>query len=185
MTEKMTAELMHEHQAIKRMLAVLEEVADRLDAGEHISADDMDRMVEFIRVFADKCHHGKEEGLLFLELEKAGMPREGGPIAVMKQEHDLGRSYVAGLAEAAERYRAGDSSAGGNFADNARNYAGLLMLHIDKEDNVLYPMANERLSEEQKERLLEGFEKVEREQIGPGKHEEFHRLLEEFEHKYL
>lgn len=185
MATKPTHELMHEHQAIKRMLRVLGAISERLEAGEKVDPDDLESIVDFIRVFADSCHHGKEEDLLFVEMRKAGVPGEGGPIMVMEQEHDLGRSFVAGLAEAVARYRAGDADAARDIIENARDYIALLSQHIDKEDAILYPLADDRLSEEQQTRLAAGFEKVESERIGPGKHEEFHQLLERLEKSYL
>jgi hemerythrin-like domain-containing protein len=176
---------MEEHRAIKLMLAVLDNIADRLDAGESIEPAQLEDMVEFIRVFADSCHHAKEEGLLFKEMEAAGVPAEGGPITVMLQEHEMGRTFVAQLSSAVERYKNGDNAAAEDIADNARHYAGLLSLHIEKEDNILYPLADERLSGEAQRRLEEGFERVEREIIGPGRHEQFHNLLRDLEDKYL
>ncbi len=182
---KPTEELVEEHRAIKLMLAVLDNVADRLDSGESVDPDRLEDIVEFIRVFADSCHHAKEEGLLFKEMEAAGMPLEGGPIAVMLQEHDMGRTFANRLAEAVERYKQGDAAAAADIVENARNYVGLLGLHIDKEDQILYPMADERLSEEAQLRLEDGFELIELEKIGPGRHDEFHTLLRELRDTYL
>src|SRR5512136_2617308 len=95
---KPTEELSREHQAILTMIRILHKMADRLDAGTAVDPDDLDRSVEFIRVFADKCHHAKEEGHLFPEMERAGIPRDRGPIGVMLAEHEDGRKHVAAMA---------------------------------------------------------------------------------------
>ncbi len=71
-------------------------------------------------MFADQCHHGKEEDLLFPAMEAAGIPRESGPIGVMLEEHNIGRQYVRGMAEAVSGYRAGETQAGRAFAQNAK-----------------------------------------------------------------
>ena len=174
-----------EHKEIKTMLKVLEGVASRLGAGAKIDPRHLNDIVEFIKVFADACHHGKEQDLLFPALEEAGIPREGGPIGCMLAEHDTGRGYVKGMNEAALAYGPGDPEAGIRFADNARAYASLLDQHIDKENNILYAMADMHLSETKQEELLERFEKVEVERIWPGRHEAFHDLLHRLEEIYV
>ena len=73
---KPTAELSHEHLSIVKMIGILGKIAERLDAGGAVPPDDPARCVEFLRVFADKCHHAKEEDHLFPEMEKVGMARE-------------------------------------------------------------------------------------------------------------
>lgn len=177
--------LMEEHRAIERMLRIVEEVCRRLEAGQEIPADDLEQIVEFIQTFADRCHHGKEEDLLFIEMEKAGIPRQGGPIGVMLVEHEQGRAHVRAVKEAVTAYKAGDRSVIPTLVQNALGYVSLLQQHIYKEDNILYQMANMHLSEEQERSLLEGFERVEEERIGPGRHEAFHVLLDRLEQTYL
>ena len=182
---KPTEQLKEEHQAIKLMLRISEKVCEKLECGEEVNPEHLEQMIEFIRVFADKCHHGKEEDLLFTAMEEAGIPKEGGPIGVMLIEHEKGRDYVRGMCEAVAKYKAGDRKASSAIVENARNYIVLLTQHIDKEDNILYPMADMHLSEERQKELLGEFERVERERIGVGKHEEFHKLLEHLKEVYL
>ncbi|MCL4425335.1 MAG: hemerythrin domain-containing protein [Firmicutes bacterium] len=177
--------LKEEHRAIKLMLNILREVAQRLEANEKVDPQDLSQMVEFIRVFADRCHHGKEEDLLFPALEETGVPREGGPIGVMLVEHDEGRAYARALAEAVGRYRDGREDAVRGIIENARNYANLLTQHIDKEDNILYVIADLHLSPEKQEALVREFGRVEEEKIGAGRHEEFHHLLRRLKKTYL
>lgn len=180
-----TAVLIDEHRAIKRMLRVAESVAAKLDGGEPVPAEDLAGIVEFISGFADQCHHAKEEGLLFPAMEKAGIPRQGGPIGAMFHEHKEGREFVRRMRSAAERSAAGDLRAASEFAANARGYAALLRRHIDKEDHVLYPMADDVISESGQRELIQAFEKVEEESVGVGEHERFHRILARLEAAYL
>jgi hemerythrin-like domain-containing protein len=182
---KPTQELSAEHQAILLMIRILEKMSDRLEAGETVEPGHLERAVDFIRVFADKCHHGKEEDLLFPAMEKAGIPRRAGPLGVMLSEHVMGRGFVQSMAEALAGIRQGDRRAGARFAENARNYGALLTQHIFKEDNILYPMADERLSAAQQDELAACFAEVEEKVVGHGKHEEYHRLLKELEAAYL
>jgi hemerythrin-like domain-containing protein len=160
-------------------------VSDRLESGKKVDPKHLESILEFIKVFADKCHHAKEEDLLFPALEKAGIPKEDGPVGVMLLEHDEGRRYVKALGEGIAQYTEDDISAGSKIAENARNYMALLSQHIDKEDNILYPMADARITDAEQLMLEKEFEKIESEIVGPGKHEEFHRLLHKLKEEYL
>ena len=127
-----TGILRKEHDVILRMLDATEEVARRLDSGESVPRDSLTGLLEFFRLFADRCHHGKEEDLLFPILEKKGVPRAGGPLTVMLAEHEMGRSLIQKMAESAEIYR-GSAEAGPCWARAARAYVALLGAHIHKD----------------------------------------------------
>ncbi len=165
-----------EHRIIERMLNVLRRTLSR-----EVSIDTIDRCLDFIRVFADKCHHGKEETVLFPVLEAKGIPREGGPIGVMLLEHEQGRGYIRALSEAIDLYRSGVLEAKERIYENITNYVNLLTQHIQKEDNILFPMGDSVLDAEEHRELIEDFERVEEERIGVGKHEEYIKLLERIE----
>jgi len=178
---KATEVLSTEHRAIERMLAVLEAAAGRLESGERVRPGLLRDAVDFVRNFADRCHHGKEEANLFPRLEARGLPSQEGPLAVMLHEHDQGRAYVGGMADALDAYEAGDQAAARTIAENARGYAGLLREHIMKEDSVLFPMADRLLSADDQRELEQRFEQVETEIMGPGVHERYHQLLDDLE----
>jgi hemerythrin-like domain-containing protein len=95
-----------------------------------------------------------------------------------------GRSHIRNLQQALESCRAGNRSAAADFRAHALQYRDFLRQHIQKEDNVLFRIASERLSEDQLIALEKDFERLENEKIGPGKHEELHRMLDDFEKKY-
>jgi hemerythrin-like domain-containing protein len=177
-------QLKKEHAAIERMISILETVCRRLQAGEPVDAAHVGQIVEFFHGFADECHHGKEEAVLFPALEKVGIPREGGPVGVMLYEHDQMRGLLRAVAEAVERVRAGEVGAAGDIVRHAGNYAGALRRHIDKENNLLFRMAEMRLGPQQEAALAERFEAIEAEKIGPGRHEELHALLDKLEGVY-
>ncbi len=180
-----TQELRDEHEGIKVAIAVLDRLADDLEAGRTVEADDLDGLVDFIKTFADRCHHGKEEDLLFPALEKVGIPREGGPIGVMLTEHKCGREFVRGMADALPGIREGDPDARKAFASAAHGYVQLLTEHIEKENNILFCMAEQHLCEDEHARLTTEFERVEQERIGPGVHERYHALLDRLGEKYM
>jgi len=172
-----TAVLRKEHEAILKMLAVTEEVARRLEGGEQTAPETLANLLEFFRLFADKCHHGKEEDLLFPQLEKKGMPRAGGPIAVMLAEHNQGRALIRQMAQAADAYSRQPEKAGPAWAEAARGYTSLLRAHIEKENHVLFFMAERMLTPSEQAELAEGFEKIEVEKMGAGTHERLHAMM--------
>jgi hemerythrin-like domain-containing protein/uncharacterized protein (DUF2249 family) len=159
-----TAELRHEHEVILRTLAVAERMADALARGEAVDRDGLAWVVDFFRTFADRCHHAKEERHLFPALERRGVPREGGPIGTMLHEHEEGRRLLAAMGSADDRA----------VAAALHDYAVLLRAHIDKENGVLFPMAEQILSDAEQRTIAASFEDVEQTVVGPGVHE---RLL--------
>lgn len=176
-------QLQNEHEAIKTMLRVIEAVCEKLEAKGDVNPDDLDQMADFIKIFADTCHHHKEEKILFPKMAERGIPVEGGPLGVMLYEHNLGRDFVRGMNEGIAKYRnEGDSS---HFVGNARGYASLLDGHIDKENDILYPLAENVIAPEEMEALLQEFNRVESEHIGEGKHDEYHALLNRLVETYL
>ena len=180
-TEQLTAE----HNGIKLMLRILDKMCARLKSGEKVPPEHLDQVLEFLGVFADRCHHAKEEELLFPAMEKAGVSKEQGPIGVMLAEHTMAREQVKGLAEGIARYEAGDNGAADKIVEYARAYIRILMAHIDKEDHVLYPLADARLAKGTQDDLVEEFERIETERIGAGRHEQFHAVLKDLKSVYL
>ncbi|MFC2094065.1 hemerythrin domain-containing protein [Bacteroidota bacterium] len=178
-------QLKEEHQAILLMLKVMEAVCKKFEAGDDVKIDDLNDMVLFIKEFADKSHHLKEEDLLFPAMEEVGIPREGGPIGVMLTEHTTGRNYVKGLSLGIEEYANGNTTASNQIIENARNYSSLLSNHIYKEDNVLYPMAEMRISNDKHDHLLKEFERVDSEKIGLDKQKELIAILHNLKDTYL
>lgn len=176
-----TEVLKEEHRVIERMLNILKTVSQRLDRDEAVSSKTLKDTMDFIRTFADRCHHGKEEDVLYPAMEERGIPRKGGPIGVMLIEHDEGRKFVKGMVDAAEKYEKGEKNAGRVFAKNARGYVQLLTQHIFKEDNILYTMADSVLRKAEQKKLLESFQAVERERVGEGVHQRYLKVIDDLE----
>jgi len=138
---------MEEHQLILRALDALDAFAERAARGGE-EREELGRFVRFIREFADARHHGKEEDILFQAMVQAGFPSRGGPIAVMLMEHEEGRSQVARLRALVEQAGAWTDGDRETLREAASGYTNLLRGHIEKEDGVLYPMAQQHLPPE-------------------------------------
>ncbi len=178
---KATEILMDEHRVIERVLTSLDTAAGRIERGEPVRAGFFLDAADFVKGFADGCHHRKEEGVLFEAMVEAGLPRQVGPIAVMLAEHEQGRAYTRGMREAAGRWAAGEQAARAQVAENARGYVTLLRQHISKEDHVLFPMADQVIPSSAQEQVVEDFERIEHEETGEGVHEKYLALAEALE----
>ena len=168
--------LKHEHQIVLLVLRGAERAAQTLQSTGKIPFEDVDKMIDFFRTFVDRCHHAKEEKHLFVRMQERGMSRESGPIAVMLYEHEEGRRLVRAMAEALGLARKGGAHAAGTVRKSLSDYVNLLRAHIDKEDNVLYVMANRILTSEDQQELTKAFDKLETEEMGEGVHEKYHQL---------
>lgn len=160
--------MMREHKLIVGVLGSLQAMAGTLAAGNMVPREAVADFGRFFRDYADKCHHGKEEDRLFVKMVEAGLPRDRGPIAVMLAEHDAGRQEVRGLLEIGAG--AGPLSGGerASVVDYASRFVPLLLSHIQKEDNILYPMAQETIPAaafEVLDQACEEFDRQIREQI--------------------
>jgi len=175
--ESPTAVLVQEHDLILQALDALEAALGRLEAGGAPDRGYFEKAVEFLRTFADKCHHGKEEDLLFKAMVSRGFPLQGGPIAVMLSEHESGRAFIRGMAEAAVRLDA-DPAALRQLIASGRGYIQLLRAHIAKENSILFPMADQVLTPEGQAQLAEAFDRFEAQETGAGVHEASLALLE-------
>jgi hemerythrin-like domain-containing protein len=170
--------LRREHDDILRMLDASEELTRHLAGGEPVAADLLFELVEYFRVFADRCHDVKEEDLLFPFLELKGLKRGTGPLGVLLDEHEEGRGWLRRMRNAAEAYRLGQPEAGREWADAAGAYHRLLRQHIEKENSILLLLADRLLSDSEQTALGEAFLKLEEEKAGRGTHARLAALME-------
>lgn len=161
--------LVAEHDIIERGLNILEQAVARIESGQPIPDEFPKWAPDFFAEFADKCHHAKEEDVFFPLLKERGIPEEGGPIGVMLQEHVMGRDCVGQMREASEQ----DEFDGAKFVAAAKQFIPLLRQHIFKENNVLFQMAANVLSEADDTDMNDKFTQVEQERDLTGKHERF------------
>jgi hemerythrin-like domain-containing protein len=180
---KATEILIREHELILRGVAVLERMARRANAGQAVPGDDARWIIEFIRKFADGCHHAKEEGVLFPAMIAAGIPAQGGPVAVMLGEHNQGRAAVKAM-DAAVAGFGSDQGALEAFASAAFAYSTLLSNHIFKENNVLFRMADQIIPASRDAEMVAAYEEHEAKVTGPGEHERFQAMIDALEQAY-
>ena len=173
---KATEILMQEHLLIQGVLDALERGAQRLGSGADTPKDFFLEAAEFIRGFADDTHHRKEEGVLFKALAQYGFSPDAGPVAVMLSEHEEARRYTQALTESAQKLHRGDQGAREDLIMYAMSYVRHLRQHIMKENNVLFPMADRVVPQDEAARIEADFARVERDEIGPGAHPKYEAL---------
>mgnify|MGYP001213482181 CR=1 FL=1 len=173
-----TVVLRHEHEAIVLALRILAEIDRHAIAHQPVERQDLQTLVNFLSEFADACHHGKEEQLLFPRLVQTGNLQAQHTIEGLLSEHAQGRQWIARMRQALHPFKPEV------FHDAARGYAELLLAHIEQENTVLFPMAERLLSTEDLLALSRDFETFERQAMGPERHETLHQMLGEMQMRY-
>jgi hemerythrin-like domain-containing protein len=164
-----------EHRVIERVLNAVE----RANAAEIIDKEFFLKAIDFVRNFADGCHHAKEEHELFPMMEARGVPRDGGPIGCMLDDHERGRVLIRTMLEQLDAAAGGSADAAKAVRSAASHYIELLRRHIWREDNVLFTMADRILDCGDRAALRAGFEHTEESAENVGKHERYLRLADE------
>ncbi len=155
--------MVNEHKNIKRMLVVIRKYCFKVLKNEQVDYNDFYKIIDFVRNYADKHHHGKEEDYLFNRMiEEIKGPTEKLVKQGMLVEHDLGRLYMQNLEKALKALENGEEEAKIDIIANAVSYTDLLYRHIEKEDDVVYKFAERNLSKETLKKLDEDCERIER-----------------------
>lgn len=175
--------LIAEHRIIERLLQIIEDLGYRILSGAKPPVGDLNAVLDFVRTFADRCHHGKEENALFPALEgKEGSMADS--IKVMLDEHQTGREIVKAMMAAVKKLKGGDDKGYVEFVDASFNYVLLIRGHYTKENVMLFRMAKEVLGDDEIKSLAKECEKIEVE-LGEGVHEHMIEMVQELEKKYL
>jgi hemerythrin-like domain-containing protein len=175
-----TEELAREHKVIQKAVAVMSQLVEQLELRHQVEADLLRDLLQFMRVFSEQCHHGKEESYFFPYLESRGVPSTGCPLSALRGEHAKTRQLMTDLNSAAAAYIAAPEKARLTLIQVLQSLVALYPAHIWKEEYLLFPMAEKILSEEDNIELLKQFELAE-EGIGTDAHLAFERLAEGLE----
>ena len=176
---KATEILRTEHHVILQVLDCLAATVKEAERTKKLDVESIRKSIEFFRGFADGCHHGKEEAQLFPILSARNVSCPSGTQPILLAEHEEGRGYVRAMAEDLEKYEKGEAAALQRIATLANRYIELMTNHIHKEDDCLFPIADDTLSDKEQDDLLKAFENVEHEGMGAGTHEEYVAIADE------
>lgn len=161
-----TKVLMQEHRVIEQVLSCLLKLAEKAEAENKLDGQSARETLDFLRGYADKWHHCKEEDRLFPIMEQRGFSADEGPTCVMRIEHRQGREHIRLMDESINGAAEGGAKELERFVRNARSYVVLLRQHIEKEDHCLFPMADQALSQDDLQELARQFEEAERDAGG-------------------
>lgn len=175
-----TENLENDHVHILKLCDVMERIINK----NEIEISHLESIVNIIRNFADGLHHRKEEELLFPKMSEKGFSLHSGPVAVMLNDHEAGRSYVKGITTYLMAYKPGDKAAQKIIYANMQGYIDLLRSHIAKENNVLFRMADNSLSAEEQQSLLLEFDKTETAHSDQGTFVDFVAQIEDLAKQY-
>jgi hemerythrin-like domain-containing protein len=170
--------LMREHRLIERMVALLDSEVKNIKAKGAVDPVFIETAADFYRTYADRCHHGKEEEILFRDLAKKDL--SGDHLNIMNElveDHKLGRKMVRGLIEAKERYVQGDASALKDIIELMEKLIEFYPNHIVKEDKEFFYPCMEYFDKEEKDRMLDEFWDFDKKMI----HEKYERVVEKWE----
>jgi len=158
---KLPAEILEdEHKLIIRVVDALKVFAENMEDGWEVDEETLVDIIEFMRVFAQKWHHAKEEDALFPALVKRGVPRVGCPLVQLKNEHEKSNNYVAELVQSMELYRRSGVEGWTDVIQGLKNLYLYYPNHIWKEENMLFPLTNRLLLPEDQQQLLAEFERI-------------------------
>jgi hemerythrin-like domain-containing protein len=167
--------LMIEHRLIERMITIINDATLQIESTHKVDSVFVDTAVDFIRMYADRTHHGKEEDILFRDLRKRSLSAED--LRVMEElveEHIFGRQTTKALVEANTRYRNGDESALADIVSKLRTLVDFYPKHIEKEDKVFFPASRAYFTNEEDQAMLSEFWEFDRRMI----HEKYESLVE-------
>jgi hemerythrin-like domain-containing protein len=158
--------LMVEHRLIERMIAVVEAALGRIESAGEVDPLFIDATVDFMRTYADRTHHGKEEDILFRALDTKDLsPDDRMVMNELVQEHAFGRKITKALVGANARCRAGDASALPGIAEALKTLVDFYPKHIEKEDKVFFPASRAYFTDEEDRAMLGEFREFDRKMI--------------------
>lgn len=178
-------ELRDEHDGIFHMLDIVRAICRKMASRKTIQGEHLDRVMTFLRIFIDRCHHGKEEKIFFPEMKHHPVPSLPDLFDELVKEHGVGRKLMEDMGAALERFYSGNQEAPDIFIEAAERYDALIRGHIQKENTFLFPHAEKELDQDRQAALMERFDQLEEKEIGSGRHDQFHRQMEQLSRIYL
>jgi hemerythrin-like domain-containing protein len=172
--------LKHEHRIIERGLRALDGLCLRLEWGTELPPEALSQVVDFTANFINRFHHDKEEQCLFPVLQEHGIAETGGALGAIRGEHAIETRLTFSLGEAIDGCRQGDVGAIKRFVEAAYQYSAHLIGHMQKEEALLFRIADELLNDDEKHRLMADFRRAEA-GLGQGVYERYEKIAADLE----
>ncbi|MFW6035474.1 MAG: hemerythrin domain-containing protein [Halothermotrichaceae bacterium] len=175
--------MMEEHRQIKKVLKIIRKLALRILDEDIVEVEAFYDIIDFVRNYADKHHHSKEEDVLFNKMENEFEEDIMTPINAMINEHELGRMFMQKLELSLKDYKQGLNNVRVDIIANSVAYADMLIHHIDKEDKAIYVYGKMNLSEMSKDYIEKMVKKLEQEAEKEGIQHKYMKLIEKLDNK--
>ena len=167
--------LMIEHRLIERMIALIRDALAQIQSAGKVDPLFVDTAVDFVRMYADRTHHGKEEEILFRDLDKRPLSADDRRVMnELIEDHIFGRQTTKALVDANSRYRNGDETALAVIAEKLKTLVDFYPKHIEKEDEVFFPASRAYFTDEEDQAMLAEFWEFDRKMI----HEKYKSVVE-------
>ena len=170
--------LMKEHRLIERIIPILTKEVVRLHKGGEVNAQLILSVVGFFRTYADRCHHGKEEDILFRALaSKPLSDKHRRTMDQLTEEHVLARSLVGRLMLDQDRCVKGDKAALAAMKQDIRELADLYPKHIGLEEKDFFIPCMDYFSAMEQAEMLRAFTEFDAKIV----HERYRTMIEDLE----
>jgi hemerythrin-like domain-containing protein len=170
---KATDDLRHEHEVILSVLDIADDIINSAKVDE-VKLKYCNEVLYFLSTFTDKCHHGKEDAYLFPTLVLKGVPDNDGVIAILMHEHVLGRAMVQNMREDIDKQDLN------TLKEHFREYSIFIRKHLSKENNILFPLSDKLLKQEDQDELIEDYEIHEESIVGHGIHDQIVKMIDKW-----
>jgi hemerythrin-like domain-containing protein len=172
---------MIEHRTIEKVLTLARKEAVRIETGKNADPLFVEIVVDFIRTYADRTHHGKEEEILFRKLKAMPLGEEDRrEMAELVEDHRLSRQHVKALSDATERYRFHEIGAADRIVEHLKWLADFYPVHIEKEDKSFFPRTERYFDEAALNRLLQEFYEFDQTMI----HEKYNAVVDSLSSRF-
>ena len=178
---KATDTLKEEHRLIERVLVILEKAAKSAAQNKPVRPEFFLKACDFNENFTEACHHKKEEEILFKFLAENGVPIDGGLLGTLRTEHDQGREYIRNMHAAAEAWAAGDQEGRAEVIWITSSYTTLLRQQLQKENSILFALAEQTIPTEEQGQVGEAFDRTETETNAAALRDKYAAIVESLE----
>ena len=182
---KPTDNLITEHKEICELLNIMSVIAENIKSKDVFYPNDVDEIIDSMIILLDKSHHGKEEDVFYPELILSGILKEKAPLSINNNEHMLAKRYLNEISSCVVNCKIGIDFSGELLADSLTNCVDVIHNHIQREEEIVFPLANEAFSIEKQNEIYKKFEDIEQKNIRHNFNDHLNKLVNNLNNKYL
>ena len=179
-----TENLIKEHKEINELLEIMSKIAAKIKSKDVFYPTDVEEIIDYLIIIIDKSHQGKEDEVFYPELMSTGISKETEPLSIINYEHVLAKRYLKEISSCVVNCKIGNDFSGDLLADSLTNYVIVIQNHIKREEEIVFPIANEVFSTEKQNEILQRFEVIDQKNITHSFLERFNKLLNKLKSKY-